>query len=156
MKVEAIEGLACSLRENGQDMQEYEDDGDHLYIPSTGRKYVEARSGQNFAVHLHTRKYVLNSPDPADCINARISLDGKFAIGKILSINEHPLDYDVNVEGVGENRGGRYYMREFAFADLATGRLPSDRAVIRIVADDYVRRRRPGQEHQARKRCQSR
>lgn len=113
MRVEAVDGLTVSLRVNGTDLQEYDDDADQLYIPSHGIKYVEATPGANFQVHVHARG--LRWPKPHDSVECAVYLDGKWVAGKVLNMKTV-----CDIDGVTEKRDGGYYHRKFEFCDLQT------------------------------------
>lgn len=130
MRLTGVDGLEISLRVNERDLQEYEDNSDEPLIPSKASTYVEATSGAEFVIRFRSKFPVPKSPAIADLIACQVYLDGKNVIGRIVDINTTPRDSKVSFEGVTENRQGRYYLRKFQFAELATSRLPQWRRKI--------------------------
>ncbi|KAK4561819.1 hypothetical protein LTR86_004498 [Recurvomyces mirabilis] len=126
MKLEAIEGLTVNIRSKHNNLDEYEDDADELYVPSIGRRYVQAGSGDAFKVHFKFKKKHLISPDKRDEINCCVYLDGQYAAGSIIRHNTHAHDYTHDTEGVHEQSAGDTFFRPFTFSALATDDRPAN------------------------------
>lgn len=97
-------------------LQEYNDDDDDSVSAHTVVKYIEAVSGAEFAV-----RYRLD-PKPSHDVSVDISLDGKWAVSRIIQLSHYPLAYiQKTITGVNSNKDGSWVLSKFSFSDLTIG-----------------------------------
>lgn len=97
-------------------LQEYNDDDDDSVSAHTVVKYIEAVSGAEFAV-----RYRLD-PKPSHDVSVDISLDGKWAVSRIIQLSHYPLAYiQKTITGVKSNKDGSWVLSKFSFSDLTIG-----------------------------------
>ncbi|KAK3109770.1 hypothetical protein LTR53_016613 [Teratosphaeriaceae sp. CCFEE 6253] len=112
MKLEGIPGVVVALHVNGTAMQEYDDNSDELYIPSIGRKYVEAESGSEFDIRFTFQSGAITPPNALDSIRTQVQLDGQWITGTVAEVNNRSSAFKTTIDGKTEN---------FTFATLVTG-----------------------------------
>ena len=100
---------------DGAALEEYEDDEEHTE-PNSVTKYVEAKSGAEFAIRSRFTE------QPQYDILTRILLDGKYVMGQLAILKYFHGDFlEQTAHGVRSNKGGQWVLSKFAFSDLKTG-----------------------------------
>lgn len=125
MKVDALPGLKISLRSNGSNLPEYEEDIEED-IPLPGSCFVEITAEATFSVHVDARKVV--GKDRRDAIGVFVHLDGskQSIIGKICDPGTCHTGHHrvVDIEGVQSNTKGGSVFQKFQFSALDTRKWP--------------------------------
>ena len=108
-----LPGVQVTVTVGGNDLKEYRD-AELEEEPRTTTCYIEAASGQTFAVSIAAEDTVKFSDD-ALCFH--VSVDGQMMSGHL--IFKHSLQYSVTSEG---RKGPDGQLRKYRFASLEIGR----------------------------------
>ncbi|KAF2635879.1 hypothetical protein P280DRAFT_473522 [Massarina eburnea CBS 473.64] len=105
--------INVEILSNGVPLQEYVNDEEEN-SPGTVTKYIEAKSGGDFAV-----RYSITKPWPETCLVFQISMDGKYVHGKILETNLfHGREYTSTVDAVTFSDRNKHFSQKFCFSEL--------------------------------------
>jgi hypothetical protein len=111
-----LPGVQASIEIDGQPAQEY-DDEDEKILPKATTKYIEAKSGAEFAVCYQLENDFERSHD----ISVRVSLDGKYADSACHELKHIGRDFKRRISSARERVGDQYFESKFRFASLSTG-----------------------------------
>jgi hypothetical protein len=99
-------------------VQEHEDD-DEKSTDDTVTKYVEAKSGADFAL-----SFQVTPPWPKQSILFQIHLDGKYARGTFAQQRDWiGTSCKFIIGGSASSKNGQWYQQNFCFSDLSIGML---------------------------------
>ena len=113
-------GLKVEILIDGVPIQEYDDENEEI-VPNVVTKYIEAKSGVNFAI----RYTVLPRFHIKHALVVQSYLDGKPMRSHVCSEDEIRNYKSRTMTGVREAIAGKYYKRKFCFSKLNTGQLYS-------------------------------
>lgn len=106
--------IKAEILVNNVALEEYEDDEEQTSV-STVMKYIEARSGAEFAISYRFDE------KPSHHVMIRFLLDGKFATGKLALLEDFRGSPLVQTShGVRSNEGGKWQVSKYAFSELTT------------------------------------
>lgn len=109
----------------GVPAQEYNDDEEESQGPKTVTKYIEAKSGAEFAVQIE-----LTPPFwfPSEALEFDLSIDGK-RLENVLLVKEqfieHPRGQITILEGISRSHGVTWSLEKFKFTEVTTSQLVS-------------------------------
>lgn len=111
-----LKGLKAEVIVNGVPVQEYVDDEEEN-PPKTIIKYIEATSGAQFGVRFS----FTDDFRPRHDVVVSVYVDGKYGDANVIEAYKLPSRYDREIFGSREKVNGRYYQRDFCFAQLTIG-----------------------------------
>lgn len=117
MKIRSLKGIEVTLRVDGEDLKEYDDDTSEAILKHSLSKYVECTSGAIFAIGIQSTPKFRYKREDLDCI---VYLDGEKAIAHVVDRETLSVKSSTAIEGVLQNVDGATVLERFTFAQLHT------------------------------------
>lgn len=115
-----LNSVTISVKINGDCCPEFDDDEEMPQPERSISKYIEAKSGAQFAVDL---RFSDQYPDKMNPVRVTVDIDGETMEKHIIrpASLQGPRGYQEQVQGVSVNRPDGRALRKFVFSELAIG-----------------------------------